>query len=66
MTTARQGGSTINVGSYIMSMGGFNAHGQPLQSVDIFDPRRSHIVQQVGSRCHSGGSREQQETSARS
>jgi len=43
MTTARQGGSTINVGSYIMSMGGFNAHGQPLQSVDIFDPRRAHI-----------------------
>ena len=24
----RQGGSTINVGSYIMSMGGFNAHGE--------------------------------------
>jgi len=40
MTTVRQGGSTLNVGSYIMSLGGYNPFGQPLTSVDIFDPRR--------------------------
>merc|ERR1712059_6065 len=43
MTSARQGGSTLNVGSYIMSFGGFSPLGQPEQSVDIFDPRRPHI-----------------------
>lgn len=43
MTTARQGGSTLNVGSYLMSLGGFNPFGQPVTSVDIFDPRRPKI-----------------------
>ena len=40
MNTAREGGSTLNVGSYIMSFGGFNTFGQPVNSVEIFDPRR--------------------------
>ena len=40
MTTAREGGSTLNVGSYIMSFGGFNTFGQPVNNVEIFDPRR--------------------------
>ena len=40
MTTAREGGTTLNVGSYIMSFGGFNTFGQPVNSVEIFDPRR--------------------------
>ena len=40
MTTAREGGSTLNVGSYIMSFGGFNTFGRPVNEVEIFDPRR--------------------------
>ena len=40
MTTAREGGSTLNVGSYIMSFGGLDTFGQPVNSVEIFDPRR--------------------------
>ena len=40
MNTAREGGSTLNVGSYIMSFGGFNTFGQPVNNVEIFDPRR--------------------------
>lgn len=43
MTTARKGGSTLNVGNYIMSFGGFNPFGQPVTSVEIFDPRRPKI-----------------------
>merc|ERR1719445_480146 len=43
MTTARDGGSTLNVGSYIMSFGGFNTFGQPVNTVEIFDPRRPRI-----------------------
>jgi len=43
MTTFRNGGSTLNVGSYIMSFGGFDPFGQPISSVELFDPRRSHI-----------------------
>ena len=43
MTTAREGGSTLNVGSYIMSFGGFNTFGQPVTTVEIFDPRRPRI-----------------------
>lgn len=43
MTTAREGGSTLNVGSYIMSFGGFNTFGQPVNTVEIFDPRRPLI-----------------------
>ena len=43
MTAFRDGGSTINVGSYIMSLGGFDPFGQPISSVELFDPRRTHI-----------------------
>jgi len=43
MTTARDGGSTLNVGSYIMSFGGFSTLGQPVTAVEIFDPRRPRI-----------------------
>ena len=43
MTTGREGGTTLNVGSYIMSLGGFNTFGQPVTSIDIFDPRRPRI-----------------------
>lgn len=35
MTTAREGGSTLNVGSYIMSFGGFNTFGQPVTTVEV-------------------------------
>ena len=49
MTASRQGGSTLNVGSYIMSFGGLSPGGQPVQDVDIFDPRRPRVGwQQVG------------------
>ena len=40
MTTGRDGGSTLNVGSYIMSLGGFSTRGQPVTTIEIFDPRR--------------------------
>ena len=43
MTAFRNGGSTVNVGSYIMSFGGFDPFGQSISSVELFDPRRSHI-----------------------
>jgi len=43
MTASRQGGSTLNVGSYIMSFGGLSPGGQPVQDVDIFDPRRPRV-----------------------
>merc|ERR1712117_484131 len=43
MTTGREGGTTLNVGSYIMSLGGFSTFGQPVSSVEIFDPRRPRI-----------------------
>lgn len=43
MTTGREGGTTLNVGSYIMSLGGFSTFGQPVTSVEIFDPRRPRI-----------------------
>lgn len=43
MRTSRQGANTVNVGSYIMSFGGFSPLGQPLQAVDIFDPRRPSL-----------------------
>jgi len=40
MTTGREGGTTLNVGSYIMSLGGFTTIGQPVTTIEIFDPRR--------------------------
>ena len=40
LTAFRDGGSTVNVGSYIMSFGGFDPFGQRLTSVELFDPRR--------------------------
>ena len=40
MTTTRNGGSTLNVGSYILSLGGLSTLGQPVTTVEIFDPRR--------------------------
>ena len=43
MKQFRNGGSTLNVGSYIMSMGGFDPFGRPHSSVEIFDPRRPQI-----------------------
>ena len=43
MTQFRNGGSTVNVGSYVMSMGGFDPFGRPLSSVEIFDPRRPQV-----------------------
>ena len=43
MTQFRNGGSTLNVGSYVMSIGGHDPFGRPLSSVEIFDPRRPHI-----------------------
>ena len=43
MTASRKGGSTLNVGSYIMSFGGLSPSGQPVQSVDMFDPRRASL-----------------------
>lgn len=43
MTQFRNGGSTLNVGSYVMSVGGHDPFGRPLSSVEIFDPRRPHI-----------------------
>ena len=41
MTTAREGGSTLNVGSYIMSFGGFNTFGQPVTTVEVVSFCRS-------------------------
>jgi len=41
--TFRSGGSSINVGRYIMSLGGFDPFGQQLRSVELFDPRRPQI-----------------------
>lgn len=35
----REGGNTLGVGSYILSLGGMQA-GQPATAVEIFDPRR--------------------------
>merc|ERR1719445_2201037 len=43
MTTSREGGTTLNVGSYIMTFGGFNTFGQPVNTVEIFDPRRPRV-----------------------
>ena len=43
MTTSREGGTTLNVGSYIMTFGGFNTFGQPVSTVEIFDPRRPRV-----------------------
>jgi len=43
LTKFRSGGSTINVGSYIMSLGGFGPLGQRLTAVELFDPRRPAI-----------------------
>eukprot|EP00092_Neocalanus_flemingeri_P011987 GFUD01012924.1.p1 GENE.GFUD01012924.1~~GFUD01012924.1.p1 ORF type:complete len:559 (-),score=123.56 GFUD01012924.1:109-1755(-) len=43
MTAFRNGGSTLNVGSYILSLGGFDPFGQTVSSVELFDPRRPQI-----------------------
>ena len=44
MTTFRQGGSTLRMGKYLMTFGGVSAQfRRPINSVDIFDPRRPEI-----------------------
>jgi len=40
LTDFRSGGSTVSVGSYIMSLGGVDRLGQRLTAVELFDPRR--------------------------
>ena len=39
----RQSGSLVSVGSYLMSLGGLDQAGQPLNTVELFDPRRPGI-----------------------
>ena len=39
----RQSGSLVSVGSYLMALGGEAQAGQPLNTVELFDPRRPSI-----------------------
>ena len=39
----RQSGSLVSVGSYLMALGGLDQAGQPLNTVELFDPRRPGI-----------------------
>ena len=43
LTEFRSGGSTVSIGSYIMSLGGFDSLGQRLTAVELFDPRRPGV-----------------------
>ena len=40
LTSFRQSGSLVNVGSYLMALGGEDQAGQPINQVELFDPRR--------------------------
>ena len=41
MNSAREGGSTLRVGSYLVTLGGVSPSGYPVPSVEIFDSRRA-------------------------
>jgi len=41
LNTAREGGSTLRVGSYLVTLGGVSPSGYPVPSVEIFDSRRA-------------------------
>jgi len=43
LTTVRQGGSTLRIGSYLLALGGTSPSGYPIRSIEIFDTRRANI-----------------------
>jgi len=44
LTTVREGGSTLRVGSYLVSLGGVSpTSGYPVTSIEIFDSRRANL-----------------------